>query len=71
MFATRRVAATNNLWNEDGDAFTAAVSWSGFDWLRLTGEVVTMNSRRGEYVSAGLGLNRNDTQVQFDSRFFF
>jgi hypothetical protein len=71
VFATRRVAATNNLWNEDGDAFTAAVSWSGFDWLRLTGEVVTMNSRRGEYVSAGLGLNRNDTQVQFDSRFFF
>ncbi len=30
-----------------------------------------MNSRRGEYVPGGLGYNRNDIQVQFDSRFFF
>jgi hypothetical protein len=70
VFATRR-AANNPIWSEDGDAFTAAVSWSQYDWLRLTGEVIAMDSRRGEYVPAGLVLNRTDTQIQFDSRFFF
>jgi hypothetical protein len=39
--------------------------------VRLTTEVIKMNSRRGEYVPAGLGLNRGDVQVQFDARYFF
>lgn len=71
LFATRRPGARNNNWAEDGDAFTAAISWSRFSWLRLTGEVVALNSRRGEYGPAGLGLHRSDTQVQFSTRFFF
>jgi hypothetical protein len=71
VFATRRDGATTNTWSEDGNATTGSISWSAQDWLRLTGEVIKMNSRRGEYVPAGLGLNRGDTQVQFDSRFFF
>jgi hypothetical protein len=68
LFQTRQVNATNNLFDEDGEAATAAVSWIRYDWLRLTAEIIAMNSRRGEYVSAGL---RHDTQVQFDARFFF
>ena len=71
VFATRRAGAKNNIWSEDGDAFTAALSYAPRDWLRLTGEVIAMNTRRGEYVPAGLGLNRADTQVQFSTRFFF
>jgi hypothetical protein len=71
LFQTRRVGARNNIWSEDGNAITGALSWSGLDGLRLTAEVIKMNSRRGEYVPAGLGLNRSDLQVQFDSRFFF
>jgi hypothetical protein len=71
LFQTRRVGALNNIWSEDGDATTGAISWSGYDWLRLTGEVIKMNSRRGEYVPAGLSLNRGDLQFQFDTRFFF
>jgi hypothetical protein len=71
LFATRRAGARNSIWSEDGDAFTASISWSRFAWLRLTGEVIALNSRRGEYVPAGLGLNRADTQVQFSTRFFF
>jgi hypothetical protein len=71
LFATRRPGARNNNWAEDGDAFTAAISWSRFAWLRLTGEVIALNSRRGEYVPAGLGARRDDTQVQFSTRFFF
>jgi len=30
-----------------------------------------MNSRRGEYVPAGMPYQRNDIQVQFDARYFF
>ena len=71
LFQTRRERAVNNIWNEDGDATTAAVSWTGLDGVRLTAEIIAMNSRRGEYVPAGLGYYRHDIQVQFDSRFFF
>ena len=72
LFATRRARATNAIWSEDGNAFTAAVSWSRFAWLRLTGEVIALNSRRGQYIHAGMGAaNRDDIQVQFSTRFFF
>jgi hypothetical protein len=71
LFQTRREGAVNNIWNEDGDATTGAVSWTGLDGVRLTAEIIAMNSRRGEYVPAGLGYYRHDIQVQFDSRFFF
>ena len=71
LFQTRRVGATNNIFNEDGDATTAAISWTGLDGIRLTGEIIQMHSRRGEYVPAGLGPDRHDTQVQFDARVFF
>ena len=71
LFATRRVGATNNIWNEDGDATTAAISWTGQDGLRITAELIRMSSRRGEYVPAGLGLNRTDRQFQLDARYFF
>ncbi len=71
VFATRRANAANAIWSEDGDAFTAAISYAPRDWLRLTGEAIVLNSRRGEYVPAGLGLNRTDTQFQFSTRVFF
>jgi hypothetical protein len=71
LFQTRHVAATDNLFDEDGNATTAAISWIRYDWLRLTAEAIAMNSRRGEYVSAGLGPEIHDTQVQFDARFLF
>ena len=71
VFATRKANASNNIWSEDGDAFTGAVSWSGMPWLRLTGELIALHSRRGEYVAAGLPYARDDTQFQFSSRFFF
>ena len=64
LFQTRRVGAVNNMWNEDGNATT------GLDLLvgrrtgvRLTGELIAMTSRRGEYVPAGMPYNRNDTQI--------
>jgi hypothetical protein len=71
LFQTRRVRAANDTWSEDGDAFTVAASWSPQGWLRLTGEVIALHSRRGEYVPAGLGAARDDTQTQVSTRFFF
>jgi hypothetical protein len=71
LFQTRRVGATSANFDEDGNATTGAISWNGMDGVRLTAEVIRMYSRRGEYVPAGLGSGRDDTQVQFDARFFF
>jgi len=71
LFQTRRLRATNINWNEDGTATTGAISWMGLEGVRLTAEIIAMNSRRGEYVPAGMGYDRHDIQVQFDSRFFF
>ncbi|HVW72976.1 MAG TPA: hypothetical protein VHC39_05015 [Rhizomicrobium sp.] len=71
LFQTRRVNSSNANFNEDGDATTGAISWNGIDRLRLTAEIIRMHSRRGEYLPAGLGLGRDDTEVQFDGRFFF
>jgi hypothetical protein len=71
LFQTRRRAATNINWNEDGTATTGAVSYLGIDGVRLTAEIIAMNTRRGEYVPAGMGYDRHDIQVQFDARFFF
>jgi hypothetical protein len=72
FFQTRHVAAAPHPLSEDGDAATAAVSWTGLDRVRLTGEVIVLHNRRLEYVRAGLGgPRRTDTQFQFDARFFF
>jgi len=71
LFQTRRVGAVNADFNEDGNATTGAISWSGMDDIRLTAEIIRMASRRGEYVPAGLGPSQDNTQVQFDARFFF
>ena len=72
LFQTRHIAATPSPLSEDGHAFTAAISWSGYDWLRVTGEVLTMDSRRGEYVGNGASLPSLDqAQVQLSARFFY
>lgn len=70
VFQTRRIATTPSPFSEDGDAVTASASWSGYAWLRLTAEVSHMQTRRGEYATAGLNNRRDDTQLQFDCRLF-
>jgi len=54
LFQTRHIAATPSPFSEDGHAVTAALSWQGLDWLKITGEALVMQSRRGEYVFAGV-----------------
>jgi hypothetical protein len=71
VFQTRRVGAAS-LMDEDGSALTLALSWSGYDWLRLTGEVVAMHSRKGEYKLAGLGgTGLAQSQYQLSAKVFY
>jgi hypothetical protein len=72
LFQTRHLADTPSPLSEDGHAFTAAIIWSGIDWLRVTGEVVAMDSRRPEYLGDGLGtIAPQQAQYQLSARFFF
>jgi hypothetical protein len=57
--------------SENGDALTAAVSWLPRDWLRLTGEVLWIDSRRDERAIGGLAPRQSDTQLQLSARFYF
>jgi hypothetical protein len=71
-FEERHPAVTVSPFDEDGHALTMAASWSPYDWLRLTGELIVMNSRRNQYVLDGSPTaERTDNQLQLSTRFFF
>jgi len=69
-FQTRH--SGTSLMNEDGHAGTFALSWQGVDWLRVTGELIVMQSRKGEYVLAGFSSPEAAQQeFQLSAKFFF
>jgi hypothetical protein len=70
VFQTRH--SGTSLMNEDGHAGTFALSWQGVDWLRVTGEWIVMQSRKGEYVLAGFSSPEAAQQeFQLSAKFFF
>lgn len=72
VFATRHPAATPSIMNEDGHAATVALSWQHFDWLRITGEMIAMQSRRREYLLDGFpSAALSQQQLQLSAKFFF
>ncbi len=72
LFQTRRpTAAAPSPFAEDGDAFTAAVSWTGVPDLRVTAEVIAMDSRRREYTQDGYPAEQSSTQGQLSFRYSF
>jgi len=72
VFADRHPAATPSILNEDGNAVTLSLSWQHFDWLRVTGEMIAMQSRRREYLLDGFPSAALDQQqFQISARFFF
>ena len=72
LFQTRHIAATPNPMSEDGDAVTAALSWQRFDWLKITGEVLLMHSRKGEYAFVGVPSGAiSQSEFQLDAKVFF
>ncbi len=56
--------------SEIGSAVTAAVSWLPNDWLKLTGELVAITSRRGERTLSGLNARQDETQFQLSARVY-
>lgn len=56
---------------ENGNAFTAALSWMPKDWLRITTEVIALDSRRDERIIEGLAPRQSQVQEQTSLRVFF
>ena len=72
LFQTRKTpAATPSPFVEDGNAVTAALSWNGIDHLRLSAEIIVMDSRRREYTLDGLPAQLGGTQGQLGARYSF
>jgi hypothetical protein len=59
------------LLGENGRALTGAVSWLPRDWVRLTGEVLWVDSTRKERIVTGLSPQKSETQAQLSARFYF
>ena len=70
LFQTRHNPASA-MFFEDGNAFTAALSWTGASHFRFTTEVIAMESRRGEYTLDGYPASQASTQGQFSIRYLF
>ena len=56
---------------ENGRAFTLSGSWTPVRWLRLSTELLQVDSYRGARMAAGTNSNASEMQVQFVSRIFF
>jgi hypothetical protein len=70
LFPTRKTpAATPSPFSEDCAAFTAALSWTGIENLRLAGEVIVMGNRRLEYRNDGLPGQLTTSQAQLSARY--
>ncbi len=72
LFATNQENPGIDLpFSEQGHAFTAAASWLPNDWLRVTGEILYVSSRRGERLVVGQNPRPNETQAQISTRIYF
>jgi hypothetical protein len=58
------------LMSENGYALTASASWFPREWLRLTPEVVYMDSKRDERAVEGLDPEQSQTLGQFSVRVY-
>lgn len=56
--------------SENGYALTGSASWLPKDWLRLTGEVLYIDSKRNEREIEGLAPRRSETQAQISARVY-
>ncbi len=57
--------------NENGNAGTVDLTWRALRWLRITGEVVRLDSERSENVSVGLPARMREVQSQLNLRVSF
>ena len=71
VFQTRtRTPFGPNSESEDGHAFTLAATWLPEEWLRLTGEFLSVDSTRAQRAILGISPHQIDNQFQFAARFY-
>ena len=71
-FSTRELPGTAGLHaGEHGNAITAALNWRPHDWLRLTFEVLQIDSTRTARADYGLRPHTRATQAQLSARLFY
>jgi hypothetical protein len=56
--------------SEDGYALTGSVSWLPKEWLRLSTEILYIDSKRKERSAFGLDPEQGETQAQLMARFY-
>jgi hypothetical protein len=56
---------------EHGNALTAAVSWLPKEWLRITAELISLDSTRSERATVGLDPRAVENQAQLSARIYF
>ena len=56
---------------EHGWAETVALTWRPIDWLRITGEIIHVDSTRLQRTQLGRSPKSEDVQVQLGARIFF
>lgn len=72
LFATReRSLAPRVELSEHGSALTAAISYRLADGLRLTAELLRVDSQRQQREAVGLPARGRETQAQFSIRYYF
>jgi hypothetical protein len=71
FFSLRQEPAGALPASEHGNALTAALNWRPREWLRVTGEVLRVNSWRQRRLWMGEGPRVIDTQVQVGVRVLF
>ena len=70
-FRTEERPSTGPGVRELGNALTFALNWRPLDWLRLTGEVLRVDSFRSQRSAEGRDPDAVDTQAQLSARFLF
>lgn len=70
-FTTREDPVFAPALSEHGNAVTLALNWRPRDWLRLTGEVLRVDSTREQRIALGLPTHRVDNQLALNARVLF
>ncbi len=68
---TRNSFGPSPLLSESGRAWTLAANYAPETWIRLTSELLVVNSTRGQRVLAGDPAHQVETQLQFAVRIFY
>jgi hypothetical protein len=72
LFSLRQLPADLSApLSEHGNAITVALNWRPVDRIRVTGELLRVDSRRDQRRLAGLAPRQVDSQIQLSVRFLF